>query len=283
MDEEKRAPGQGIFRAEALHAVESADATDAMSTVVRPAAWMVLGAVALVVASAVVWAFTGRINSVVSAEGILLRGGEVLAIDSPVSGTVRSVSLKVGDTVEVGDEVASIGTSAAAVPVLATRAGSVTSIEAYPGQEIVAGGFIGTIEQPDRPLVAVVFAPVGAIDNARAGMPVEVIPVNVQVEEYGYLAGTVESVDYLPASREAIMAVLQDAELVERFLKNGPPVIVRVTLREDRQNPSGYAWSASAGPADTLVSGLECDVRVVLSRDRPITKVFPGLKSVLDE
>jgi HlyD family secretion protein len=56
---------------------------------------------------------------------------------------------------------------------------------------------------------------------------------------------------------------------------------VEVALKRDPTTPSGYAWSASAGPATRLSAGTTCSARIVLTRDAPIIYAFPALERFL--
>ena len=83
----------------------------------------------------------------------------------------------------------------------------------------------------------------------RPGMPVRVSPATVSSEQYGVLQGTVRSVAQFASSRQSMLRVLANDQLVEQFVAAGRLLDVRVALQSDAGTTGGYRWSTSSGPA----------------------------------
>ncbi len=62
------------------------------------------------------------------------------------------------------------------------------------------------------------------------GMDVRIEPSTVKKEEYGTLIGKVVAVSDFPMTAEGMASVLQNPQLVTRFMEQGPPYAVRVEL-----------------------------------------------------
>jgi pyruvate/2-oxoglutarate dehydrogenase complex dihydrolipoamide acyltransferase (E2) component len=272
-----------VFRKEALQRLSSPDELDHLVTVARPRAWLAFGAIALLVLVALGWATFSKVTTTVEGSGILLRGGGITRVDALSEGQIKELLVGVGDHVSAGQRVAGLDPVAqdGRSEVVSPYAGTVASLQVRAGQYVEAGAPVVTIEAEDEPLLAMLYVPDEAGKRVRPGMEVRLIPATAQVEEYGYLLGTVASVDEMPATPEGMMAVLQNQFLVDAFSAGGPPIGIEVRLKPRPRNPSGYAWSSSGGPDYTISSGTECSARIVLSKDPFITRAFPSLSKLL--
>jgi hypothetical protein len=275
-----------LFRHEALERLDDIDELDRLVTVTHPRAWLALGAVAALIIMALVWASAGRLETTVSAQGMLLTGGRTLRVATAADGRLTSMLVDVGDRVTAGQTVAVV-TSAAeqsgtrpGLPVTSPYAGVVTSLQAYPGQYLAAGAPLLSVEPAGEPLVATLYLPIDEGKKVKAGQQVQIVPASVAVDEYGYLLGRVTYVAGTASTPESMQAVLQNEFLVQQFASGGPVVRVQASLTRDPGTPSGYAWSSSDGPPERISTGSSCSARVVLSRAAPITYAFPALGRV---
>ena len=95
-----------LFRRAALEKMASPERLDEMMEVTSPAGWWALLALGTVLFTAILWSIFGRIPIKVSGNGILLRGGSVLAVPVHTEGRLREVLVEVDDQVEPGEVVA---------------------------------------------------------------------------------------------------------------------------------------------------------------------------------
>jgi HlyD family secretion protein len=77
---------------------------------------------------------------------------------------------------------------------------------------------------------------------------------------------------------EGMASVLQNPQLVTRFMEQGPPYAVRVELAPDPTSESGYRWSGGPGPPIHLTSGTTVRASVTINRRAPISLLLPLLK-----
>ncbi len=164
--------------------------------------------------------------------------------------------------------------------VLSPYAGYIREIRSDVGQLVVAGQALVSVEMVDAPLQAVVFVPTEG-KRIRAGMEVQVSPVTVRREEYGFLLGTVSFVSPQPATRQGMLRTLGNEILVEQIAGLGAPFLVEVDLLHDPETPSGFRWSSGSGPPSSVESGTQVSVQVVVEEQRPISLVIPAFKSAL--
>lgn len=104
-------PAQGLFRQAALDRLSSPEQLDQMIQVTTPRAWMALGAVALLLLTALLWGVFGSLPSKVRGACILVRPGGVDEIVAPAAGWIGDIAVEAGDTVRHGQMIARIDRS----------------------------------------------------------------------------------------------------------------------------------------------------------------------------
>jgi HlyD family secretion protein len=145
------------------------------------------------------------------------------------------------------------------------------------GDHVEKGAPLLILEPLDQPLRARLFIPVSDGYQVRTDMVVQVWPTQVRRGEFGYLDGKVRFASIFPLTRDEMLRIVQNDELVQQFSQPGPCLQVVVELTPDADTVSGYHWSSSEGAPVQLYSGMPCEARVIVSKRRPIELVFPGL------
>jgi HlyD family secretion protein len=112
-------------------------------------------------------------------------------------------------------------------------------------------------------------------------MRVRVSPSTVKREEYGSLLGRVVWAAEFPSTSRGMVRVLGNEALVERLMKEGPPIQVNVALDRDPSTPTGYRWSSSTGPSVEISSGTLASGSVIVRQERPIHLVIPKVREKL--
>jgi HlyD family secretion protein len=97
-----------IFREVALERLSSPEELDRLLRVTDAKAWIAQLTICALTVVAIAWGYFGRIPSVVSGQGVIVRRGGVLNIVSAGSGVVAQLKVKVGDRINVGQVVAEI-------------------------------------------------------------------------------------------------------------------------------------------------------------------------------
>lgn len=159
--------------------------------------------------------------------------------------------------------------------------GVVTELAASLGDLVAAGAPVIRIVQEADALDALVFLPPLKAKQVRPGMVVQVEPGVAKKEEYGAVLGRVRTVSDLPASREALAAMLHNDELVRLFMKDGPPVIVRADLEASPDGVSGLRWLGGHGPDFRIEPGTLARLTVSVREQSPASLVLPFLRSLI--
>lgn len=167
---------------------------------------------------------------------------------------------------------------AESLSVRAPRAGRVVEIKVNAGDVIAAGAALATLAPPGGgELEAVLYAPPGEGKRIEPGMRAEISPVSVEREVYGFIRAEVAAVAPLPATPEGMRRTLQNDQLVRQLSAAGAPIEVRLRLERDPAAPTGFAWSASAGPPRGVGPGALVRARVVVDEAPLIDLLLPGL------
>jgi HlyD family secretion protein len=165
--------------------------------------------------------------------------------------------------------------------VTSTHTGRVVEVRATVGDLLVPGTPIVSLERLGKTagLEALLYVDSREGKIVTAGMEVQVAPTIVRKERYGVVIGKIKSVESFPSTRQGMMRVLHNEQLVNTLLQDtaGAPIAVRAKLIRDESTPSGYKWSSKEGPDLVLTSGTRCAAYVTTHRQRPISLVLPSL------
>ena len=97
-----------LFRSVSLERLSSPDELDRLLVVTDSKAWIAQIAVFALLGVALTWGFTGRLPSVVTGQGIVVRRGGVLNVVASGSGVITQFHVEVGENVRANQVVAKI-------------------------------------------------------------------------------------------------------------------------------------------------------------------------------
>jgi HlyD family secretion protein len=100
-DKEPKAPR--IFRQQALERLSSPERLDQLMPVVSPRDWLRLGGLAIFGILAVLWSIFGSIPITVTGKGVLTNPRQLVQLQSPISGQLRSLKIKDGQCIKKND------------------------------------------------------------------------------------------------------------------------------------------------------------------------------------
>jgi pyruvate/2-oxoglutarate dehydrogenase complex dihydrolipoamide acyltransferase (E2) component len=266
------------FRQKALAKVQSPEALDIPVRLARPQGWFVLAVTAAVMAVACFWAVTGTVSSTMNAPGVLTHAAGSYLLQSPVAGQVTAVFANEGATLSKGAPLLSIRTDRRSETIRTVAAGRVTTLMAKIGAVVTTGANLASLERidnPDEPLIAMLYVPVGSGSAIPVGSAVDLTVQSVPAQQYGVLRGWVEAVGQVPETPDQITSFLGSSQLAEEFSGRGQPAAVVVRLDQSAQTPSGYAWSTAHGPPHTIESMTLVRGAIRLAAQHPINWILP--------
>jgi HlyD family secretion protein len=154
--------------------------------------------------------------------------------------------------------------------------------------EVLAG--VGTFLLPNTPiyrmtnqvsgLYALTFFSGDAAGRIEPGMQAQVSLSTSSEEEFGSLRGVVRDVSRFRLSSDALMTLLGNRQLVERFSRLGAPLAVEVDLL--KRSDGLYEWTTSQSAPFEMEPGMPANVSISIREQRPMTILIPALRWLLD-
>jgi multidrug efflux pump subunit AcrA (membrane-fusion protein) len=241
----------------------------------RPS-WLILIGLVLLVAAGIAWAVFGAAPDSATGQGMVTPEQGFLEIGTELQGTVETVDVTPGQTIEKGTEVALIRTGdGATVHVRSPIAGTVATVLIRAGGVTDRGTAIATVEPNGSPAVVIGFVPAGPGKRVEPGMPARVALASAPRSQFGTMEGYVTHVSPVPVSPERVILVVGgNVSLAQYFLSGGPVLEVTVALERDPNTPSGYAWTTGDGPPTSVSMGTLAEVSVVISESAPVEQIL---------
>jgi HlyD family secretion protein len=165
--------------------------------------------------------------------------------------------------------------------VVSPISGVITHIPIAVGSIAETGLPLVSIASNGKGLDALVYLPPKLGKQVKVGMQAQVSPTTVEKAEFGSIYGKVVSVASFPATPEAILATLQNKDLVKKFTQKEPPIEVRIHLDNSDKTFSGLKWTSSKGPKQLITPGTLAAATITIRKQAPITLVIPALKKLL--
>lgn len=101
-------PTRKLFRAAALERAASPDDLERLMPLTSPKDWVLIAVTGALLSLLGVWAFVGRVPTIVDGRGVIVRPEQVRSVQTTMAGRLLSVNVKRGDRVREGDVVATL-------------------------------------------------------------------------------------------------------------------------------------------------------------------------------
>lgn len=265
-----------LFRKSALERLSTPEQLDTLMQVVSPQSWLVLLGLLILVTAGLGWAIFETIPSTLTGQGILIAATSEDAPDTQpfiaeIGGRVGRVLVAQGDYVEVDQALFLIDSGEGGEQTINSPfSGLVVNLNVEDGSRIGQGTLLAELLPIARAfnddIEVVAYVSIYEAQRIEAGMPVEISPLNVPYQEFGFLQGIVRSVGQFPSN----------STLAGSFMVDNVPVIeLRIALQSDAAVASGYAWSIGNGPDRPLQVGVAATVNIIVDMQRPIQRILP--------
>lgn len=224
-------------------------------------------AVTVLLLAFIVWGVLGTVSDKVYYSGVVFPAQGTTDIMLPNKGMVRTMMVRNGDSVRVGQTVAlvSIGdnshsflTSTVNGLVVSTKTDN-EPFEAFdPIVSVVGDDASGG--QSQRTLL-LAYADNEAQRDLRVGMEAQVWPADQKRDEIGYVRGRVSQVVRYPADAAKVRQILKSDILAKRLMEQSDVVYeVIIDLQRDPADPTCYDWSFGQPDDVSMDFGTYCSV-----------------------
>lgn len=173
--------------------------------------------------------------------------------------------------------------------------GRVETVTINAGEIVLPGGSIGQIIRtaPEAESNVVAMFEVGEAKQLTPGMTVDVMPDAYSRERYGSMVAEVVSVGQRPVTISELVNLVGSRELAFKLLlgedERNPEmpqaitavnIVVELWLDPDPNNPSGYRWTASDGPAQPITDGTTAEAHVVMEERAMIEYLVSAFRAI---
>ena len=227
--------------------------------------YLLAAAATLLMVAFIVWGVLGTVSDKAYYSGVVFPSQGTTDITLPNKGIVRSIMVRNGDSVRVGQTVAlvSIGdshtflTSTVNGLVISTKSDS-EPFEAFdPIVSVVGKDYDG---QPHRAIL-LAYANNEAQRNLRVGMEAQVWPADQKRDEIGYVHGRISQVVRYPADATKVRQILKSDILAKQLLEQDNVVYeVLIDLQRAPNDPTSYDWSFGQPDNVSMDFGTYCSV-----------------------
>ena len=246
--------------------------------------YLLAAAAAFLIAAFIVWGVLGSVSDKAYYSGVVFPAQGTTDIVLPNKGIVRSLMVRDGDSVRVGQTVAlvSIGdshsflTSTVNGLVVSTKADN-EPFEAFePIVSVVGKDYYG---QPQSALL-LAYADNEAQRDLCVGMEAQVWPADEKRDEIGYVRGRIRQVVRYPANAAKVRQILKSDILAQQLMEQDDVVYeVIIDLLNDPADPTCYDWSFGEPDDVSMDFGTYCSVLTETRRLSMFQYLFDASRS----
>lgn len=227
--------------------------------------YLIAAAASLLLAAFIVWGVLGTVSDKAYYSGVVFPAEGTTDIMLPNKGIVRSLMVRDGDSVKVGQTVALVSIGDSHSFLTSTVSGLVVStktdnepFEAFePIVSVVGKDYYG---QPQSSML-LAYADNEAQRGLRPGMEAQVWPANEKRDEIGYVRGRIRQVVRYPANAAKVRQILKSDVLAKQLTDQGEAVYeVLIDLLRDPDDPTCYDWSFGQPDNVSMDFGTYCSV-----------------------
>ncbi len=267
-------PDSGLFREEAISALDSVERFDEAITIVSSRSILAFATIGCLLILLMLWAIFGRIPVGLEGRGVIVAGSGAQPVVAAAGGTLIALPGRVGDTVAWGEAIARIRTVDGGIVALRSPVtGALAQRSAELGSYVRLGDTIATVEPIGESQTAIVFVPVSTDSRVAAGLPVRLSPADARPDVFGFLRGHVTYAAPFPASVDRIKAALQNDSVAAGFPPDVPVREVHIALDVDANG--NLVWSGLENAGRSLSAETPCDATIVVEERSPISFVLP--------
>lgn len=249
--------------------------------------YLLATAAAVLLAAFIVWGVLGSVSDKAYYSGVVFPAQGTTDVMLPNKGFVRSMMVRNGDSVCVGQTVAlvSIGdshsflTSTVNGLVISTKADH-EPFEAFePIVSVVDDQTSGGLSQPTLLLA---YADNEAQRDLRIGMEAQVWPADEKRDEIGYVRGRITQVVRYPAAADKVRQILKSDVLAKQLLDQDEAVYeVLIDLKRSPADSSCYDWSFGEPENVSMGIGTYCSVLTETRRRSLFQYLFESTRTVI--
>lgn len=267
-----------LYRKSAIEKLSSPEQLDKALKITSPLSWVALIGITIIIVVVLSWSIKGTLPTTLEAKGIIVKPDSISAQYCTEVGDVRTVKVKKGANIEVGDPLVVIKKrSGEEITLYATASGKITDILVKYWDEINKGDqVLRFTPNTDESQLVALYVPATDINKIKTGMQVDIFPTAYDSQKYGHMEAVVYRIEEYPVDIENMKYILgTDNQLVNEFTKEGTVYQVLCVLTHDDNTLSGYWWSTENSKELIISDSTIVKGKIIVDESAPITKLIP--------
>lgn len=272
-----------LFRKTALDEMASPERIDEYIRISSVSTFVILGGLFGFMCAVIVWGVAGHVSENVKIQGVVFPFEGTRSVTLPKDGIVRELFVKRGDYVRAGDRVALVSVDQQFTVLSASADGTVLSYKERASQFTAYEPIVNLLRQDpvrkEREIIA--FTTFENLRKLKKGMPVQVSPLDLPREKYGYIKGRIVGVDDYPLSKQEALNMLKVESFANDIFPEKATFAVRILLEEDPGKPGQVYWSHAKEKEVRIDTGTFCGIQIVTKRMPVYRKLFDEIDNTV--
>ncbi|MGN0281422.1 MAG: hypothetical protein ACI4B3_03855 [Prevotella sp.] len=266
---------RNLFRKETLDVLENPGQINDFIRVTTPPLYIAL--LAMVICSVVVclWLAFGTLTEHVKAVAVVFPHQTPTRVCSERDGSVEKLFVVKGETVTKGMSLLAIRSNETLDTVCAETSGMVIDCkmvdETFRAHETLAEIIPDKKNSLNRELIT--YVKYKDLRELRTGQEVQVTPVDLHREDYGYIIGHITKVDHFPTRLDDARSQSAIRNFIDTIFPDETAYEVRIMVDTDPSDSTRLKWSRMQSNDIRLSSMSFCNIQIITER-KPVYKMF---------
>lgn len=264
-----------IFRKETLDTLENPGQITEYVKVTTPPLYIMQ--VAMLVCSIVVvlWVAFGSVTEHVKSVAVVFPHEAPSRVSTNLDGQVDKIFVRKGQHLKVGDKIMTVRNGDLLDTLSATTKGMLISVketdEPFRAYETLAEIIPEKQRNQNRELIT--YVEYKDLRNLMVGQEVQVTPVDLHREDYGYIIGHITHVNSFPVREEDARRLSMIRNFTDKIFPAETAYEVRLVVDADEKDGHFLKWSRKQSREITLGQMTFCNVQIITER-KPIYKML---------
>ena len=264
-----------LFRNESLDNLHTPGQINDFVKVTTPPLYIVLMAMTICSVVACLWVAFGTVTEHVQSVAVVFPHATPNRIYSATDGTVAHVIASKGSNVGKGSPLLVVRHDHTRDTLYSNVNGRLINIKnvdyTFRGYETLAEIIPDTKSDLNSELIT--FVEYKDLRSLKPGLEVQVTPVDLHREDYGYIRGHITSVKHFPTSIDEAKKESSARNFVDNIFPTQTAYEVRLVVNRNKDNPHQLDWSRQQSCDIRLSSMSFCNVQIITDR-KPVYRVI---------
>ncbi|MGM9699100.1 MAG: hypothetical protein ACI3Y0_10720 [Prevotella sp.] len=266
---------RNLFRKETLDVLDNPGQINDFIRVTTPPLYIALMAMAICSVVVCLWLAFGTITEHVKAVAVVFPHNTPSRVCSENAGSVDKLFVAKGEMVAKGTPLMAVRHDETVDTIMAETAGMIIDCkvvdETFRAHETLAEIIPDRKNSLNKELIT--YVKYKDLRELKKGLEVQVTPVDLHREDYGYIIGHITKIDYFPVRIDDARSQSAIRNFIDTIFPDETAYEVRLVVDTDAMDSSKLKWSRTQSSDIRLGSMSFCNVQIITER-KPVYKMF---------